>query len=311
MSSLDETELEALQDAFVEATPARASQQVEPRNFAQPRHLSAGRLQTLGRDLRRALDALVPELARVLRGNHELSLGGLSEIDAAGLLKGRTAPFLLHGFQCSGEQGWVAWDMAAAHCTAEAVITGSSEGLTGAPDKRLSRTEQRIVCELIDRVAGCCALALGLTYEAGTIGQDPDELITLGIAPPDRDGRRLAIHLCFEGPGGPSDLFVYLPGVHEERAAPAQSVADLPGHLDRVQVEVSACLGSIDIPLSQMLDLEEGDVIPLDAPEGTLVELFAEDRPCATATWGRFGDHLAVRVEHLDEEFKELHPDTE
>jgi flagellar motor switch/type III secretory pathway protein FliN len=309
MSSLEEPELDALQEAFVEARAARAPQ-VEPRNFSQPRQLSSATLEGLSRRLRTALDAVVPELARTLRGNHKLSLLGLREVDACGLGRDLPVPFVVHGFPCSGETGWIVWDSCAAHRTAEAVITGSVDGEPDA-GARLSRTEGRIVSDLLDRIAGCCALAMGLEPGSGVVGQDPDELITQGIAAPDQDGRRLALDLAFEGPGGPSQLRVLLPGVREERAAEVPAARDLPNHLDRVEVSVSACLGSIDVPLSQLLDLEVGDVIPLGVPEGSTVELFAEDRPYASASWGRHGDHLAVQVERLDDEFRELHPDTE
>lgn len=309
MSSLEEPELDALQEAFVE-TGTASGPQVEPRNFAQPRQLSSDTLQQLRRRVRTALDALVPELARTLRSQHKLSLVGLAEVDACCLGRELPVPFVVHGFQCDGETGWVVWDLEAAHRTAEAVITGAVESEADG-NARLSRSEGRIVSDLLDRVAGCCALALGLETSSGEIGQDPDELITLGIAAPDQEGQRLAVDLAFEGPGGPSQLRVLLPGVREERIEVEPPAADLPDHLDRVQVAVSACLGSIDVPLSQLLELEVGDVIPLDVPEGSTVELFAEDRPYASASWGRHGDHLAVQVERLDDEFRELHPETE
>ena len=58
-------------------------------------------------------------------------------------------------------------------------------------------------------------------------------------------------------------------------------------------------LASIDVPLTDLLELEVGDVIPLGVHTQTPVDIYVEDRSCAK---GRMGSHLgrlAVRIEKL------------
>jgi flagellar motor switch protein FliM len=63
---------------------------------------------------------------------------------------------------------------------------------------------------------------------------------------------------------------------------------------------VSAYLASVDVPLSDLMALEVGDVIPLGVEAGTPVDLYIEDRCCARASWGRHLGMQAVRVSELD-----------
>ena len=66
-----------------------------------------------------------------------------------------------------------------------------------------------------------------------------------------------------------------------------------------VELTLAALLGSVEVPLTELLDLEPGDLIPLGIPVGTLVEIQVEDRTCATATWGRRNGLLAIKINEL------------
>lgn len=308
MSYLEQNEMEAFGKAF---SPGQAiAPQVESRNFAQPRQLSAERLTVLGRQIHTALDALAPDLARILRSQYKLTLASLNEYDSAQVFSERENPFLVQGFKVKADLGWCIWTLPAAHQTTEAVITGEAV-CDVADESPLSMSETRVVSQLLDLMVGACSSALGLETKDSVITQNHDEVITAGILPPDSETRRLSIHLAFDGPGGPSDILIYLPGVRENALVPPPITGGLPNHLDRVDVAVSARLGSIEVPLSELLDLEVGDVIPLGVELGSTVELFTEDRPCATARWGSHQNNLVVRVERMDEEFQRTYSEPE
>ena len=140
--------------------------QVEPRNFAQPRQRRRTRCSCAVACARRSTPRA--RVARTLRSQHKLTLVGLTEVDACCLGRDLPVPFVVHG-----------------HCGVETVVgtsrprTARPRSITGAVESeadgnaRLSRSEGRIVSDLLDRVAGCCALALGLETTTGEIGQDP------------------------------------------------------------------------------------------------------------------------------------------
>jgi len=111
------------------------------------------------------------------------------------------------------------------------------------------------------------------------------------------------LHFLFEGPGGPSDMRVYLPDIGEEDrpdSGEAPLELDLPDHLGPVTLNVSVYLASVDIPLRDMMALEVGDVIPLGVEAGCQVEVYVENRCCAHGSWGRHRGHQAVRIDSLD-----------
>ena len=57
---------------------------------------------------------------------------------------------------------------------------------------------------------------------------------------------------------------------------------------------------AIDIPLSDLLRLEVGDVIPLGVQAGGQLDLVIEEVPCAKVRWGRHDGRLAVRIDQLE-----------
>lgn len=61
-----------------------------------------------------------------------------------------------------------------------------------------------------------------------------------------------------------------------------------------VQVEVSASLLDVDLTLQQIMDLKEGDIIPIDMPEH--VVMYVEDLPTFRTKMGRSRDNVALKI---------------
>ena len=61
-----------------------------------------------------------------------------------------------------------------------------------------------------------------------------------------------------------------------------------------VKVALSTHLLDVDLPLSSIMDLEDGDIIPIEMPEH--VTLFVEDLPTFRTKMGRSRDNLALQV---------------
>jgi flagellar motor switch protein FliM len=87
-----------------------------------------------------------------------------------------------------------------------------------------------------------------------------------------------------------------MPGVDPAEAASSPPAPALPSHLGRVCVSVVARLGHSDIPLSDLLSLEPGDVIPLRATTDEPLWLDVEDLPSALGVLGSKNGNHAVRV---------------
>ncbi|ALS99024.1 flagellar motor switch protein FliM [Lacimicrobium alkaliphilum] len=61
-----------------------------------------------------------------------------------------------------------------------------------------------------------------------------------------------------------------------------------------VQVEVSASLLDVDLTLQQIMELKEGDIIPIEMPEH--VVMYVEDLPTFRTKMGRSRDNVALKI---------------
>ena len=61
-----------------------------------------------------------------------------------------------------------------------------------------------------------------------------------------------------------------------------------------VEVDLSTRMLEVDLSLSQIMELETGDVIPVDMPEH--ITVFIEDLPTYRAKMGRSRDNIAVQI---------------
>ena len=295
---------------------------VMTRDFSHPRTLSKDRLRHLSKSLTARLGALANSLAGPLRNHHKLHMGEVAEVTAHGLFDGFVKPFIVLGFPCAGRQGWLVWDSAAAAAACEIVLSGpppepieDEDGnvkptlhpkLEEGP-KLLSRTEGRVVASLLDQVVAQLADPLHLDVAPGELWQEPEELTTLEDLGPDADSRRLLVHLHFEGPGSPSEMRLYLPGVVAEEEGIDLASSEAPTHLAAVGVGLSVELGSVMVPLSELLGLEVGDVVPLQARVGDSVGVRVEENIRARGRWGSHEGRMAVRIDQLtSEEDEEL-----
>lgn len=305
MSNIEPEEARALREAAGGEPTRTAPAQVESRDFSVPRRLSARQLKRLGKLATTALQEIGNGIAPLLRSFHKLSMAGVSEVNTTTLVDELEPPFVVLCFECEGQPGWLVWEPTAALAAIEAILSSAPEEASAA--RLLSSSECRVLERLLTHVAEPIARALGFELSKSYVAQEPEALASLDDAGPDADPQRLLIHLAFDGPGEPSDLCLYLPGVSPEHDEAGRRRGDaLPAHLEPVPLKVAAHLASIDVPLTDLLELEVGDVIPLGVRTGTPVDIYIEDRACAK---GRMGSHLgrlAVQIEKLSPSSDEL-----
>lgn len=305
-TDLDPEEAAALQEAAGGgAEGGKRAAVVSLRDFAEPRTLSADRIARIRKTLSARLGAIANGLAGPLRGHPQLTLGEVSEMNAHGLFDGFVRPFLVHGFQCNGQQGWLIWEPAAARLACDTILSGpppEEDEENPAPREpghpMLTRTERRVVAGLLDTLVGTFAGDFSLDLQPGEIWQEPEELTTLEDLGPDADSRRMLIHLGFEDVmGETSDLRLYLPGIVTPEDEPDAVDDGAPRHLAPVNLELSVHLGGTDVPLSELLAMETGDVIPIDTRVGEQVEVEIEESICARGRFGSVEGRLAVVIE--------------
>ena len=276
------------------AKPAGA---VAARDFKQPRRMGAERLSELTRLVKNLLPALEKRLAETSGLRVALSIDGLAERDADGLLAAFAEPLCVLRFRCGKEPGWLAWDSAAAVSAVETLF-GARSGSTSA--RRLSPAEIKVATVFLSELLKGVAPALGVSPADFTLVQVASELGTWREAGEGAEAHRLELALGLTRGEEKSVVRLYLPGVSTGAAASAASLpAALPGHLERVEVELSARLTGCEISLDQLLALEEGDVIPLDARLGDPTTLSVEGLTLAHARLGSHRGRLAVRIERL------------
>lgn len=310
-TQVEPEEVEAILEQCAEA--ARAVAEVAQRDFRKPRRLSTSGVHDLRRRLEATSPGMVLSMLRLLGSTHAFELLAVRESNADEELGSLEAPLCAARFAVDGQPGWVLWETNAALACIDRMLgsnaddeeeaeDASEEGAEEAPRARaLTRVERRMLASLCEAVVAALVRPFGLEPQDFAGVSEPFELGSWRDGRGGADSYRLSVRIAFDGPGGSSAFHVLVPGL---RAAVPDEVSELdrkserrtPDHLESVGIHLSARLGSVEIPLAQLLSLEEGDVIPLGRAIGEPLELCAEERVLADAALGKHRSRLAVRI---------------
>jgi len=273
----------------------RAPQEVEARDFAVPRRLSARRIHRIQRDVRERLKRLEQQLQSTLREPHTLVLNGLCETSAVGLFEELDLPIAMVRFSVDGQPGWIQWEVVEAIQTIEMVL-GAAEP-QDVVKRKLSHVESKVLQQILETIVRAVADIAGVEIEGAFVVDQLESVGTWEDVGHNADPQRLMFDIEIEGPCGKSTLTLYLPGVIDTAPVGGALADVLPTHLDSVPVQLSAQLGTIAVPLAELLRIEVGDVIPLAARVGEPLDVSIDGRVCATARLGSKNGALAIRVE--------------
>ncbi len=193
------------------------------------------------------------------------------------------------------------WEERAATYAVEQILAGVLAHDEEVEARVLSSSESKVLEDLLKVAIQPICNSLDLSVEFEGIAQDGEGLKTIRDAGPGADARRLMVHMMFDGPGGPSEMRLYLPNINEAGSEPEEvKCASVPEHLGAVHLEMRVELGTTQIALRELLSLEVGDVIPLGTEVGGLVHMYIEDRSIAQGTWGQVGGMLAMNLTKVD-----------
>jgi len=282
-----------IQAVLGRAKPAKG---VASRSFAQPRRLGPERARELARKLESLLPQLEKKLGEGTGSSFELALDRLGEVDAETLFAAAAEPLCVLRYRWQKDLAWLVWAPAEAVAVVESIF--GARGAKGTA-RALSPAETKVATQLLVEVVRSVASAFQAAVADFALVQVVSELGSW------RDGEhadphRLELRLALKRGELATTLALYLPGIDVGDAARAQALPEkLPAHLEQVEVELSARLPGCEISLDQLLALEEGDVIPLDARLGDSTVLCVEGLTLGQARLGSHRGRLAVRIERL------------
>ena len=295
-ANVEPEEVEALLEDSGE--PITATCPVETRDFGEPRRLSTAVVDELRRVVEASLPTAEMELSRLLHGRLRLELGAAHEVNAQSILNAIQEPMALVRFNAGGHPAWAQWEIESA--------TMAVEQLLGAPEpvpasRELSSLERTILRTLIEGACRAIGTGLGLElteFQAVAQRKQAGHWREVDNADP----HRLGIELHLETPAGQSSLRIYLPIFEAQLASlPREGERSVPGalprHLCPVELDVSAALGQAHLPLSELLAIEVGDVLKLDARRGQPARVIAAGHEIGDAELGSRRGVLALKVE--------------
>ena len=190
----------------------------------------------------------------------------------------------------------------------ELLLGGAGAG-DGSPqrDRRLTDIDWALARHFLDRLIAQLSIvweditdfalsvaALDMHLETAQTAPVSEPTLALTIeARMDRDSSTLALLLPFSAIAPVAHRFSSREDVAGEDALQAAAVREAVG---RVEMTVRAEVAAVDLPIEQVLALQPGDVLRLDALAGDGVTLYADAVPMHRALPGRSGGRRAVQV---------------
>ncbi len=274
-------------------------------DFSRPHRLSEDSLAEIRKKLTKALPALQAHLKQ------SLGPGWSPEIEQVGeesadrfferVLQAGREPLVVCFWRLANDPASVSWERSAATLAVDAALGTPAGSGPAAPagGRRLSRIESRLIGDFLAGIVQRIASALGLQASGFEFLQDEQAIQEAAEEKRGLDPLRLEIALSIRGPNSSNTLWLHLGGFRPSASAAAQTPVKLPEHLEAVRVEVCARVGSSDVCLSQVLELEEGDVIPLETRLGEPAWISVEGKDFARARLGTYRGRLALKIEGL------------
>ncbi|MBL8858683.1 MAG: FliM/FliN family flagellar motor switch protein [Planctomycetes bacterium] len=300
-SQVNEAELEAISDLV--RPPADDVARISTRSFKAPRRLSQAQFDALARRVDKCMADATLHLSSWLRSAHRVRVTDVVEAHVGVLIEGLVEPLRVLAFDVGSQLGFVAWDLGA--------MTAAIETALGSPDPKsavarpLTPSEERVLTQMLSRVTALVTTSLGVEAKNFRVMREKKELILAddGTA---FDPQRIGVHLALEGAAGESTLRIYVPGVKAPETANGSATAkdtkknSMSSQMASVDVDLCAELGTVIIPLQELMNLEVGDVVVLETKVGDMVAITAEGEVRARGDLGRHDNKLAVRLRTLE-----------
>jgi flagellar motor switch protein FliM len=274
---------------------------IEPRDFRQPRRLSPEQLVRHKRTAQRAQQELGRLANATFRVQTSAEIVGVSEASMPQIVRALAEPFAALLFDCGGQVCWTLWDISVALGAVERML-GATEAKEQ-PPRALSAVERSLVQSLLTKITTLIAGTYGIEVKNPRYAQDFVTLYTMGDTQEQGDPQRLCVQVGLQGQFGSGTIRIYLGGARlldpstASAASPKEKARPvLPAHISDLEVQLTAELASVELPLQDVLAIEPGDVIPLDVDVDSPLALYVEDEACGSARWGERSGRIALRI---------------
>jgi len=276
------------------------SASIESRDFRQPRRLSPEQLVRHKRTAMRVQQELARLAVATFRVPTTADIVGVSEASMPEIVRSLAEPFSALLFECGGQSCWTLWDLPVAVAAVERML-GATEAKE--PKARaLSAVERSLVQTLLVRVTTLVAGTYGIEIKNPRYVQDFVTLYAMQDAQEQGDPQRLCVQVGLQGQYGAGTIRIYLGGARLLEAAATTAAGKekarptLPAHISDLEVQLTAELASVELPLADVLAIEPGDVIPLGVDVDSPLALYVEEEACGSARWGERSGRIALRI---------------
>lgn len=273
---------------------------VEPRDFRLPRRLSP---EQLVRHKRTAL-RVQQELSRFATANFRVpttaEIVAVSESSMPEIVRSLAEPFSALLFDCGGQPCWTLWDISIAVGAVERML-GATEA-KDRPARALSAVERSLVQSMLVKITTLVSGSFGIEIKNPRYVQDLVTLYATQDTPDQGDPQRLCVQVGLQGQFGSGTIRVYLGGARllETQSGAAggkdKQKPALPAHISDLEVQLTAELANVELPLADVLAIEPGDVIPLGVDIESPLALYVEEEACGSARWGERSGRIALRI---------------
>lgn len=286
----------------IDALLARSEEPREPvvaRDFREPRRLSMSDVEALQRPAETAALAVLEVFRQTVPADITADAVEIGETTIELALNDDDIDFV--GVMADGPSGpsLVLMDAQAAVAIAELSL-GADEN--EAPVARaLTALERALMDRLLTRVLERAAQTMQITIkDARTLPKPELRRRELGT---DGDRRRVALRVPLTIGTTRAVCHVLLAGVKtpppKSAPPPRERKANVPAEIAPTNVVLCAVLARTDVLLTELLALEPGDVITLDAKPGEPIAIEIEGQPRARARFGERDGRLAVRIHEI------------
>jgi len=301
-AQLDPEEVQAIADAMAVGGGEKAPQEVAERDFRIPRRLSLEVVKKLEGTLRNSIPSITRSLQGVVPAELGLDLIAVREITAAGLFENPAPPFVIARFLADKAPGWMVWDPAQALACVQAALGMPDAGGSNVDASReLSFVERRLMARILETLLNPVAKRFGVEVDGMFIAEKPDDIGSWEDEGADADAHRLCVEFSLSALETDSTITLYLPGFLTSGVEldDEEDATEAPAVLGSIPIEIGARFDPVEVPLSQLLEIEVGDIIPLAPVRSAKLTLSVDSRPVASAELGRNYERLAVRVLEL------------
>jgi flagellar motor switch protein FliM len=309
---LSQAEIDALVGSAAGSVMAAPTGRVKPYDFRRPDKFSKEHLRTLQAIHENVARVATARLSARLRTNVTFTLADTVQVVFDEYVAGMTLPTHLAVLRADGLAGpWlVDFDLGLAHGFLDRLLGGAGH----IPATRREPTPievpliERLFAEILPAIVEGWAHLQALEPSVVETSLSP---ALLRVAAPSHvvavltfevrlAGRTAPVTMCYPHaalePILPrlSATAWYAQSDRQRTGADRSAIAE---RLMQVDIPVAAVLGRAEVSVEALAGLRAGDVIRFDDPASRPIAITIQGRPCGTATPGRVGDRIGLRVE--------------